>query len=129
MASSADSGISSSSDKVGSGPAKETPAGSTLGTSEHALTLWTRAEGDADYAIVTANSNDFVGLLKEHIATKLMLTERRSSITLHIEDVENKELGKALDSTETIEEALRGRTGKIRLTIKVAGAAVSATQG
>ncbi len=127
----ADSGASALPDKVDSSRGKETPAGSTVSASERILTLWFRREGDAGYAMVTANAGAFVGLLAEQIVAKLPSLREvdQSKLTFYAEDAEGKAVGKALDSTETIEEALRGRTGKICLTIKVAGSAAPATPG
>jgi len=88
------------------------------------IALWVKRDGAPRFVKLRATAAD-VDDLTEVIVKKLKLEERRSTLTLHVAadtDTEGKDLGAALDSTDSIEEALP-QAGKIRIVIKAAGAA------
>ncbi len=90
-----------------------------------------KKDGDSGFVKVLSIPKDVDDLAKD-IAKELSSLQKvdRSNITLHVaSDKKGKVLGKALDSTENIEEALRGRTGKIYIVAKVASSAGPATPG
>jgi hypothetical protein len=87
------------------------------------VTLWVKREGDAAWAEVTIDSSISVARMTEEVEKKLKVEEGLDTLTLHVAaDKEGKDLGAALDSTHSIEEALP-QAGKIRIVIKAAGAA------
>lgn len=88
-------------------------------------TLWAQKEGDATFVEVHVNEAASVSRLTKEVVKEIGLTERLSTLTLHVVDKEGK-LGDALDSTETVTNALRDYTGKIRLVVKVGDASAAA---
>jgi hypothetical protein len=110
-------------------PAEKLPGANTPSSSER--TWWVKKDGDSGFVKVLSIPKDVDDLAKD-IAKELSSLQKvdRSNITLHVaSDKKGKVLGKALDSTENIEEALRGRTGKIYIVAKVASSAGPATPG
>lgn len=69
--------------------------------------LWVKKEGDADYAVLMVQPTQLVGLLKEEIVKELRLTDRLSTLTLHVAgDKLGAETGVALKSDAPLNVAL-----------------------
>lgn len=84
-------------------------------------TLFVKREGDADWAAVSMDSAATVACLKEEIVRKLAITERLSTITLHVaKDNAGMDLGAALDSRATVTAAELENGASI--VVKIAGA-------
>ena len=93
-------------------------------------TVFVKTEGAPDWVKIQLSPSAMdVADLKEEAAKKLQLTERLDKLTLHFAvDTAGSQLGDALDSTDSLEEALVRAPieGKIRLVIKAAAPAVPA---
>jgi hypothetical protein len=94
-------------------------------------TLFVKREGDAAWAEVTAEVSISVARLTKEIVKELpsLRDKDLSTLTLHVaKDKAGTDLEAALDSTDTIEEALSQHAAmkKTRIVVKVAGAGSAA---
>jgi len=90
-------------------------------------TLWVKREGAADFAEVVVGGNMSVGRAKKAFVKELRMEAPLDTVTVHeAQDREGKVLGAALDSTESVSEALPLKAGKtFRLVIKATAPALS----
>jgi hypothetical protein len=93
---------------------------------DRTLTVFVKREGSADWAEVVAGTDTSVARLTKAIVAELKLEgERLSALTLHVaRDKAGKDLGDALDSSDTLSAANLQAGAKI--VVKMAGAAAAA---
>jgi hypothetical protein len=92
-------------------------------------TLFVKRESGTDFAALEAKPDLLVGLLKEAIREKLGLAAPLDMLTLHVaKGKAGTDLEGALDSTDTIEEALpqHGESKPTRIVVRMAGAVFAA---
>jgi hypothetical protein len=87
--------------------------------------LWVKKEGDPVFAKLLTSAAD-VGDLTKAIVKELGMTQRNSTLALHIANNSKGTLtGDALDSADTLEEALSAIKGKIQIVVKATGGTVA----
>ena len=110
-------GIGGSSAKAVVIPGQEAASSGLL---QYDVTVFVRKEGDKSDATLIVKSDTLIGLLKEEIREKLCMTERLSTLMLHVFNVGGvgKVMGGNLESDATLGEVLAGKGNTIHLVIK-----------
>jgi len=106
--------------------ARRSFAGANAAAVKATRVVWGKKEGDADFAKVRSSAAD-VDDLKQDIAKALGLTERVSTLTLHVAET-GKPLGPALDSAAGVAPISGEVKSSSRFVIRVAAASAAVSE-
>lgn len=124
---------SSSSGGIMSGAGSSSGFGGMMGGTSGAgalhaalVTLFFKPEGAADWVEVEVPAGASVARAKELARAKLEMTQPLHALTLHLSlNTDGSVVGHALDSAATVAEALGGVAGRLRIVVRVSGAAAA----